>query len=549
MQPLEKTVTRDRMRRYDGRVDVVIVGCGAGGSVLARRLAEAGWKVVVLEAGEWLDTERDLRQDELTMLGRFDWDDRRWLAGDEELEMGHRRDGRGVGGGTLHFGGVALRLWPQDFDRKTRDGVGEDWPISYAELEPFYDLVEREMALSGPETMPWGPKRTGYPQPPHQLTARDLLVARGMESLGIDWTPTPLAILTGEHEGRSPCMNYGYCQWGCKSRAKTSVHLTDVPKAVLAGAEIRTGARAVQVEVDEAGRAAGVVYVQDGTTLRQEADVVVLSAFCIEGPRLLLHSATGRYPQGLANSSGTVGRFLLAHVADSHMAVFDRPVHMWSTAPGTLLSQHSYGTQPGRSFVGGWSWMTASLFPAEFAITLTRAGEGLWGRKLMGYLERYPNFVVLGTEGECLPYADNRVTLSDDVDEYGVPRPAVTFNYGENEKAMREEMHRIGMQILEAAGATEVLISEGNDHTMGGLRMGDDPATSVVDRNLKAHDHPNLFVCDASVCVTPGGAQPSQTIMALATRLAYHLTKRPPPPRAMDVVGMPSRRPFERTNA
>lgn len=513
------------MRRHDGPVDACIVGCGAGGSTLAKELAERGWKVVVLEAGEWLDTEEDLRQDELTMLGRFDWDDRRWLAGAEELELGHRRDGRGVGGGTIHFGGVTLRLWPEDFERATRDGVGADWPISYDDLEPYYERVEQEMPLSGPETMPWGPKRHAYPQPPHKLCARDLAVARGMDALGIRWVPTPLAILTGEHEGRSPCMNYGYCQWGCKSRAKGSMHVTYVPKAVLAGAEIRTGCRAVQVEAAEDATVTGIVYVDaDGTTHRQVADVYVLAAFCIENPRLLLHSKANAFPDGLANSSGTVGRYLLAHVADSHIARFDDPIHQWSTAPGTLLSQEHYGTQPDRDFVGGWSWMTSCLFPAEFATTLAKAGQGWWADRLMSWLRDYPNTLVLGTEGECLPYENNRVELSEETDEFGVPRPLVTFEYGDNERAMRQEIHRLARDILDAAGATDVVISEGNDHTMGGCRMGTDPATSVVDPDLRCHDHPNLYICDASVFVTPGGAQPSQTIQALATRLAHHLT-------------------------
>src|SRR4029453_1097581 len=178
MKPLEESVQPQSMRHHSGHVDACIIGCGAAGSVLARHLSEAGWRVVVLEAGEWLSTEDDFRQDELSMLGKFDWDDRRWLEGDEELEMGPRRDGRGGGGGTLHFGGVALRLWPQDFRRRSTDGRGEDWPISYEELEPYYDLVETELALSGPEQMPWGPKRTKYPQPPHQQNARDAIIAR-----------------------------------------------------------------------------------------------------------------------------------------------------------------------------------------------------------------------------------------------------------------------------------------------------------------------------------------------------------------------------------
>jgi choline dehydrogenase-like flavoprotein len=529
------------MPQHKDRVDVCIVGCGAGGSVLAKELAERGWRVVVLEAGDWLSTDDDLRQDELRMLGRFDWDDRRWLAGDEELELGHRRDGRGVGGGTIHFGGVALRLWPQDFERRSRDGVGEDWPISYADLEPFYHQVEHELALSGPEHMPWGPHPHGYPQPPHKLTARDLVVARGMDQLGIGWTENALAILTGTHEGRSPCMNYGYCQWGCKSRAKSSMHVTYAAKAMLAGAEIRPRARAVQLEVDDrTGDIAGVVYSMDGATHRQVADVYVLSAFCIENPRLLLHSATSSYPDGLANSSGTVGRYLLAHIADGHLARFDQPIHQWSTAPGTLLSQHHYGTQPGRDFAGGWSWMTSCLFPAEFATALARAGQGWWGERLVKELEAYPHYTVLGTEGESLPSADNRVELSDDIDEYGVPRPRVTFNFGGNESAMRAEMHRVGTEILQAAGATGVEISQGNDHTMGGCRMGTDPRTSVVDPDLRTWDHPNLFIGDASVFVTPGGAQPSQTIMALALRLASHLDRsRPRPVRAAAATTSP----------
>jgi choline dehydrogenase-like flavoprotein len=523
VKPLELTVGHDDMRHHDGRVDVCIIGCGAAGSVLARELAEGGWSVVVLEAGAWLSTDEDFRQDEVTMLGRFDWDDRRWLQGKELLELGHRRDGRGVGGGTLHFGGVALRLWPEDFARRSRDGVGQDWPIGYADLLPYYDRVEEELQLSGPLSMPWGPKRGAYPQGPHEQTARDLLVAKGMAARGIESVPTPLAILTTQHEGRSPCMNYGYCQWGCKSRAKSSMHLSYVPKAVRAGAEIRVGARATKLEVQKEGRVSGVVYVQDGAEYRQEAEVVIVSAFCIETPRLLLHSASSRFPDGLANSSGCVGKYLMAHVADSHIGFFDQPVQTWSTAPGTLLSQHHYGTKADRAFAGGWSWVTASLFPAEFGKTLCRSGPGLWGGRLMSYLRRYPNVAVLGTEGECLPYEGNRVELSDDLDEFDVPRPRVTFDFHQNEKAMRREIHAEARAILESAGAGEVLVSEGNDHTMGGCRMGTDPATSVVDANLKAHDHSNLFVCDASVFVTSGGAQPSQTIMALATRLADHL--------------------------
>jgi choline dehydrogenase-like flavoprotein len=457
VKPLEKTVRRQSMRHYDGKVDVAIVGCGAAGSVLAKELAEAGWRVVVLEAGPWLDTDEDLRQDEVTMRGKFDWVDRRWSDGSEEMIQGHRRDGRGVGGGTIHFGAVALRFWPEDFKRYSRDGVGRDWPIDYTDLEPYYDRVEQELKLSGPQAMPWGPKRTKYPQGPHALTARDYVIGAGMESCGIDWTNNALAILVGEHEGRSPCMNYGYCQWGCKSRAKTSMHVSYVPKAVRAGAEIRDLARVTLIETDASGRVSGLVYHRDGEEHRLEASMYILSAFCIENPRLLLHSANSYFPDGLANSSGLVGRGIMAHIADSFLGRFPTTLHMWSTSPGTLLSQHHYGTQPGRPFAGGWSWMTSVLFPGEFGETLVKSGEGMWGERLMRLLEQYPNFAVLGEEGECLWYADNRVTLSDERDEFGVPRPQVRFDYHENESRMRQEIERLGRQILDAAGAEEIL--------------------------------------------------------------------------------------------
>jgi choline dehydrogenase-like flavoprotein len=437
--------------------------------------------------------------------------------------QGHRRDGRGVGGGTIHYGAVALRLWPEDFKRYSRDGVGRDWPIDYEELEPYYDRVEQELKLSGPEQMPWGPKRTKYPQGPHRLTARDYAIAEGMEKCGIDWTNNALAILVGEHDGRSPCMNYGYCQWGCKSRAKASMHVTYVPKAIAAGADIRDLARVTQIESDESGRISGVVYRRQGREERVRASIYILSAFCIENPRLLLHSANRYAPDGLANSSGMVGRGIMAHIADGFFARFPYPLHMWSTSPGTLLSQYHYGTQQGRPFAGGWSWMTSVLFPGEFGEALVKAGEGLWGERLVRLLEQYPNFAVMGEEGECLWYEENRVTLSDEVDEFGVPRPHLTFNFHENEHRMREEIDRIGRQILESGGAEEIFVSQGNDHTMGGCVMGDDPHNSVVDRNLRTHDHDNLYICDASVFASSGGAQPSQTIMALATRLAEHL--------------------------
>ena len=508
--------------------DVCIVGCGAAGSVLACKLAETGWSVAALEAGDWLKTDKDFRQDELSMLGKFDWDDRRWVAGNEELRLGHVRDGRGVGGGTLHYGAVALRFWQEDFERFSRDGVGRDWPIPYAEMVPYYDQVEREMRLAGPLSMPWGPHPGKYPQGPHEMNYRDEKLAGGLETLGFRWTPTPLAILTGGHDGRSPCMNYGFCQWGCKSDAKTSMLVSYIPRAVKAGATIVPNCRALAFEAADDGRITGVACDIAGVSERVTADLFILSAFCIENARLLLNSAGGALPNGIANGSGMVGCGIMAHIANPYFARFDEPIEMWTTAPGTLLSQEHYGTKESRDFVGGWSWMTASLFPAEFGTQLARSEEGMWGDRLMELMRDYPNFAVLGTEGECLYYSENRVELSEESDEFGVPRARVTFNFGDNERKMRDEMGSLARKILEAAGAKEIFIGSGNDHLMGGCTMGASADNSVVDANLKAYGHENLYVCDASVFPSSGGSQPSQTIIALASRLAEHLARKGP---------------------
>ena len=521
MQP--PTMTPNELGR--AHFDVCIVGCGAAGSVLACKLAEAGWSVVALEAGQWLTADKDFRQDELSMLGKFDWDDRRWTAGNEELRLGHVRDGRGVGGGTLHYGAVALRFWQEDFERRSRSGVGRDWPVPYDEFVPFYDEVERELRLAGPLSMPWGPHPGKYPQGPHELNYRDERIAEGFQSQGYRWTPTPLAILTGQHEGRSPCMNYGYCQWGCKSDAKSSMAVTYIPRAVKAGARIVPECRVLSFEAESDGRISRAVCVLDGVTTDIEADVFILSAFVIENARLLLNSAGGAFPAGIANGSGMVGRGVMAHIANPYFGQFEDAIEQWTTSPGTLLSQEHYGTKESRNFVGGWSWMTASLFPAEFGNQITKTQDGLWGERLMEVLRAYPNFAVLGTEGECLWYPENRVQLAGDTDEFGVPRARVTFSFGENEKAMREEMNTLARQVLEGAGAKEVFIGNGNDHLMGGCTMGVGAEDSVVDPNLRAFGHDNLYICDASVFPSSGGSQPSQTIMALASRLSRHLTE------------------------
>jgi choline dehydrogenase-like flavoprotein len=507
---------RDTMRRYDGEVDVCIVGAGAAGSTLAKELAEAGMSVVVLEAGRWLDTQEDFLNDELAMLGTLDWDDRRLSDGENPLKLGRMNTGRGVGGTTVHFTAMKLRLHPDDFKLSRNEGIGVDWPFDYEDLEPYYDKAEDFVGVSGPRDMPWPGNRNAYPQGELPLNAGDEVLAEGFEKLGIQWRMTPHAVLTGEKDGRSPCMFYGFCVQGCKSDAKGSALVTWVPAAVKAGAEFREGCFAVRIDTSNDGRATGVTYLQDGKVRQQSAGIVIVSGYSIETPRLLLSS-------GVANSSGQVGRNLMVHPASIGYGRFEQPLDNFVTPPVGILSQDPYGTQEGRSFKRGYLLNRYSMFPIEFVTTLLDAHPELWGPRLHEVMDQYPYWTILTSQNEMLPRPENRVTLSDVTDANGVPVAKVTMSYDENDRAMLKHSDQCVENVLKAAGAQEVLMAPGQYHVLGTCRMGEDPATSVVDSYCRSHDVANLFICDGSVFPTVGAVNPSLTIEAIALRTAEHI--------------------------
>ncbi|MBU7317672.1 GMC family oxidoreductase [Paenibacillus oleatilyticus] len=513
-------------RKYEGEtVDVVIVGAGAAGGVLAKELSEAGMSVVVLEAGPFRDPQHDFASDELSMQS-LGWQEARIVDGRDPLQMGHNNSGWGVGGGTTHFTGVFLRFHESDFRTKTLDGVGEDWPIGYSDLEPYYTKIEKEIAVSGPKYFPWGEFHGPYPYPERDpISPNAQVFARGCEKLGIRWVVSPLAILSAPFEGRPPCINRGFCNQGCMPNAKFSTLIVHIPKAIEAGAEVLSDCRVTQVNTDESGRATGVTFVHHDATYEQRARLVILSAYVVETPRLLLNSANSRFPNGLANSSGWVGKAFMTHSSHDVYARFEEEVRLYKGTPVLATTQDFYSTSPERDFARGYTLHAHGVRPVSFASGITQSGKNgpIWGTRLREVVLDYNYYGRVTLVGEVLPNPDNAITLSDEKDAFGMPRAKVTFSYGENDNRLIQ--HAIGRmsEILSAAGGKPEFVIPDTAHLMGGCRMGNDPDTSVVNSYGQTHDIPNLFICDASIFVTSGGGNPTNTVMALAARTADYI--------------------------
>jgi choline dehydrogenase-like flavoprotein len=506
------------MRHHDGTVDACIVGSGAAGGVLAKELAEAGMTVVVLEAGDWFDTRRDFVNDELSMLGRIDWDDLRITDGDNPLRLGRVNTGRAVGGTTVHYTAMALRLDPTDFAVASRDGVGVDWPFGYDELAPYYSEVERTLPVSGPRSSVW-PSGAPYPHGELPWSAKDHVIGAGLDKVGYRIEMTPHAIATGPLDGRSACMHYGFCMDGCKSDAKGAVNVSYIPSAVAAGAEIRPGCFATRIET-AGGRATGVAYLHEGEERFQRAERVFVCCYAIETPRLLLGSGN------LANSSDQVGRNLMVHSGPIVYGHFGRPIDSFITPPVGVFTRDPYPSDPGRrGFARGYLFNTYAQFPISFATSLTASNPDLWGHDLMEVLDEYAHWGLLAGLGEVLPDPDNRVTLADETDDHGLPVARVTFSYGDNDRALISAMREDGARIMDAAGADRLLFHDGTHHVLGTCRMGTDRETSVVDPDCRSYDVDNLWICDGSVLPTVGAVNPSLTIQAIATRTARRLAR------------------------
>ena len=506
------------MREYgdDEHVDFAIVGTGAGGATLAAKLAEAGFSVVAFEAGPYWRPLEDFASDETEQKKLF-WTDDRLTGGGDPLELGANNSGRGVGGSTVHFSMVSLRFRPEWFKAKSLLGYGTDWPVSYAEMAPYYDEAERALCVSGPINYPWGPRRRRYPYREHPLNASGLLLARGAEAMGIKWSSTPLATVSAPRGKSPPCVYRGFCIHGCSTNAKQSALIVWVPRALKAGAEVRDMAMVGRIEVNSAGLAAGVHYRREGEWRFQRARNVVVAGYAIETPRLLLNSACPAFPDGLANSSGLVGTHLMAHRGSAVWATFEQEVRWNKGPPNMAVTEHWNYEDRGKDFHGGYAFMCQGPLPREWSQNVATT-KTLWGEPLRAEMLKYNHMGGFGPVCESEARECNRVELADAVDQHGLRIPRVTYAFSENDRRIQEHATDYMSEMLQAAGGKDIWSSEDTSHLMGSCRMGDDPATSVVNVDGRSWDIRNLWICDGSLFCTSGGVNPSLTIQALACR-------------------------------
>ena len=508
------------MRQHgdDDLVDFAIVGTGAGGGTLACLLAERGFSVVALDAGPYWRPLEDFASDESAQTKLF-WTEERICDGDDPIKLGSNNSGRSVGGSTVHYAMVSLRFRPDWFRARTTMGYGADWPIGWQEMWHYYGQVEDTLAISGPLSYPWGPKRPRYPRRAHELNAAGKVLAMGAERLGIAWTETPIATLSAPRGQAPPCVYRGMCTLGCTTNAKQSVLNTWLPRALAAGAEIRDLAMVGRIETDATGQASGVHYHRDGQWRFQQARNVVVAGYAIETPRLLLNSANDRYPDGLANSSGLVGRNLMVQTNQAVWGTMEREVRSYKAPPSLAITEH-WNYDDDKDFFGGYAYMSQGPLPQLWGKTVS-SGRKLWGERFVQQMYDYNHIAGLKMVGECMPQERNRVTLADEKDALGLPVARVTYSMCDNDKAMvRHALEFMGRSLAAVDAADIWEQTDDTCHLNGTCRMGDDPDTSVVDADCRSWDIPNLWICDGSVFPTVGGVNPSLTIQAIACRTA-----------------------------
>jgi choline dehydrogenase-like flavoprotein len=510
---------RDQMRHYETseEVDVVVVGCGAGGATLTQRLARAGLKVVALDAGPWWDPDADWVSDEAGSHKLY-WTEPRVISGTDPVGLGANNSGRGVGGSMVHFAGYVPRFHPSDFQTYSRDGVGADWPIRYEDLKGYYEQIEEELPAAG-EPWPWGdPHR--YPHHAHPLGPNGEVFRRGATALGIRTAVGPVAIPNGRFGHRNHCIYRGYCLQGCKVNAKASPLITHVPDALAHGAEIRPDSMAFEVVVNN-GRARGVKYFHDGVEHFQAARLVAVAGYSIETPRLLLLSRSKDFPDGLCNDYGQVGHYVMVQGAPQTAGRFDDEIRMYKAPPPEVTCEEFYETDPGKDYRRGFAIQNVSPLPITYSEHVT--AQGHWGDVLREYMRDYVHWAVLGSLCEFLPRYENGVSLADETDRHGLAVANFSYSEGDNDRKLEGAAQGVMEDILKAAGAQEVITIKRYAHLVGGCRMADSREKGVVDATLRSFAVPNLFITDGSVLPTQGSANPALTIMALAARCADYL--------------------------
>jgi choline dehydrogenase-like flavoprotein len=526
-QTLGKAAQSGKHFGHDDRDVVVVVGSGAGGGTLANELCRQGIHTVVLEAGPHL-TADDYVQDEWPAFNQMAWLDARTTSGSWRVAKDFPNlpawTVKAVGGTSTHWAGACPRFKDYEFRIKQEYGGGIDgaslldWPIGLSDLEPYYDKAEIKMGVT---------HRHG--RPPLAATNNYKVFANGAEKVGYDGYATgPYGTNAEPYDGRPGSIHDGFNFQGDKHGAKWSTLIAELPKAAATGnLDLRSDAHAVQITHDARGRVDGVLYIDgDGALQRQRAKAVCVAGNAIESARLLLLSSSPSHPDGLANSSGQVGRNYMRHLTASVYGRFPEPVRMWRGETMSGIITDESGHDPDRGFAGGYYMETLSLGPSFLAAFID---PGAWGPDFCAAMDAYEHTAGMWLVGEDMPQETNRITLNPDVsDQHGLPAPNVHFDDHPNDVAMREHAWTAGSAVYEAVGAEACVRTPPypSTHNLGTCRMSARPEDGVVNEWGQAHDVPNLFVSDGSVFTTGAAANPTLTIVALAIRQAEHIGER-----------------------
>jgi choline dehydrogenase-like flavoprotein len=509
--------------RFDDEDVVIIVGSGAGGGTLANELCQQGVKVVVLESGRHHKPE-DFINDEWQSFKQLAWLDNRTTSGSFRIAKDFPNLPawicKTVGGTTVHFAGCCPRFMEHEFKSSTYydglEGVNAlDWPISLADVVPYYERAERKMGITSTNGIPQLPPSNNYK-----------VFANGAQRVGYKRFHTGrMCINPVPRDGRPATIQDGFTFQGDKMGARWSTLVAELPKAEATGKlDLRPESHVVRIEHDDKGLVTGVTYIDgDGLEHFQRGRIVAVAGNAIETPRLLLNSASSMFPDGLANSSDQVGRNYMRHLTASVYGIFEQPVHMYrgETMAGHIEDEAMHA--PERGFVGGYYLQLLSLGVPFMAAFMDPGG---WGPDFASAMESYENMAGMWLVGEDMPQATNRVTLNRDVlDQYGQPVPNVHFDDHPNDLAMREHAYGSGEAVYQSVGAVRTIRTPPYPatHNIGTARQSARPEDGVVNGFGQSHDVPNLFISDASQFTTGAAANPTLTIVALAIRQAEYI--------------------------
>jgi choline dehydrogenase-like flavoprotein len=547
---MKPTKTEQPKYKTSDEVDFVIIGSGAAGGILAKELSTNGFRVVVLEQGPYL-TPSDFTHDEIKVLQED------LLTNHPDLQPNtfrqtpdqtakHQRAlyyGRLVGGTSVHFTANFWRFHEIDFIERSKLGpipgtTFADWPITYSDLEPYYTKVEWEIGMSGvANASPFDPPRSKpFPMPPLPVKGCGVVFERGARKLGWHPFPAPMAILSQPRPGRSACVNCGFCLgFGCEVGAKSSSLAAVIPAAEATGrCEIRPNSYVHRIELDATGRAIGALYFDEKkNTHLQKAKAVIVCANGAETPRLLLLSANKQFPNGLANSSGYVGKNLMLNGNGAVTAQFEHPLNDYKGfAPSRVLHDfYELDAQKVGFYGGGGLDARFDLTPISFAMNGLPPGSPRWGKDFKAAIAHdFTRTMEVFCHGTSLPVENNSFSLDPELrDAWGLPALRMTYKDHPDDLKLLNFLATRASELLDAAGATKHWTFPATEqslafHLLGTCRLGADPKTSVINPDHRTHDVKNLFLCDGSSLVTSGRGQPTMTIMALAFRAADRIT-------------------------